>query len=145
MVKYLITDLLLSIPSGPAAFRRLFGRLPALEQKRVLFDILKQLSAMYLSSENDSSGKNSPPISAIAGLIQEVIKDDTPLRGHLQSWLATGSNAFTSDVGIRRSVLALLSKDREALVSVLESAVNNFGDQLYIKHAPMLQQEGKRP
>ena len=46
-------------------------------------------------------------------------------------------------IGIRRAVVAVLAKDKEAITTVLEKSVNQFGDQLYIKHTAVLQQEGK--
>jgi telomere length regulation protein len=38
--------------------------------------------------------------------------------------------------------MAVISQDRDDLVAVLEKSLSQFGDQLYIKHSPMLQQEG---
>lgn len=145
-MKHLITDLLLHPTSGRTAFQGLFDQIPALEQKKILFAILNCLSATYLSPTDGAADQStSSAVSAVAGLVAEVVRDDKILHGFLVSWLAAGSNAFTGGIGIRRSVLAVLSKDRENLFTVLQTAVNNFGDQLFIKHAPILQQEGKQP
>jgi telomere length regulation protein len=38
--------------------------------------------------------------------------------------------------------MAVISQDRDDLVAVLEKSLSQFGDQLHIKHSPMLQQEG---
>lgn len=58
-------------------------------------------------------------------------------------WL-TGSSAagLGEGVGIRRAVLAVVSQHRDDIVAVLEKSLSQFGDQLYIKHSPLLQQEG---
>ncbi len=72
-----------------------------------------------------------------------MVQDNQLFQEYLISWLTTSSGTSLSDaIGIRRAVLAVISRDRESLAKVLEKAVDQFGDQLYIKHAPMLQQEG---
>lgn len=120
------------------------GQLPALEQKRFLFVALDVLSSTYLATIDGTVARDSAStISAVAGLVAEIVRDNTAAQGFLVSWLETGSNAFRGGIGIRRSVLAVLSEDRESLSSVLETAVNTFGGQLFIKHSPILQQEGK--
>jgi len=45
-------------------------------------------------------------------------------------------------IEIRRAMVAVVAQNTESLAQVLEKAINQFGDQLYIKHTPMLQQEG---
>ncbi len=37
----------------------------------------------------------------------------------------------------------MLADDKEAITTVLEKSIGQFGDQLYIKHTPILQQEGR--
>lgn len=62
---------------------------------------------------------------------------------HLISWLTGTSGAGLGDgIAIRRTVVVVLSKDKAAIETVLEKSLQNFGDQLYIKHTPTLQQEG---
>lgn len=59
-------------------------------------------------------------------------------------WLTGSSEAGLGEgVGIRRAAVAVVSQDREDLVTVFEKSLSQFGDQLYIKHSPMLQQEGE--
>jgi telomere length regulation protein len=38
--------------------------------------------------------------------------------------------------------MAVVSQQKDDIVAVLEKSLSQFGDQLYIKHSPALQQEG---
>ena len=59
-------------------------------------------------------------------------------------WLTSSSAAGVGEeVGIRRAVLAVVAQEKEDICTVVEKSINQFGDQLYIKHSPMLQQEGR--
>lgn len=58
-------------------------------------------------------------------------------------WLTGSSGAGLGEgVGIRRAAVAVIAQNKDDLVMVLEKSLGQFGDQLYIKHSPMLQQEG---
>lgn len=146
ITKLLAEVLLLSRDSNPDRFCRLFDGLSNLDQRRVLFAVLKFLSEAHLNQLGlcDSS-ESADVISAVAGIISAIIGQDRGKTGHLISWLTSSSGAGLGDgVGIRRAVLAIVSRTREDLIDVLEKSVAQFGDQLYIKHSPILQQEGRR-
>ncbi len=81
-------------------------------------------------------------VAALAGLINAIVQDPR-LKEYLVSWLATGPGvSLTENMAIRRAVVTVVAQDREQLVQVLEKAMGQFGDQLYIKHTPMLHQQG---
>ncbi|RKL33668.1 hypothetical protein BFJ72_g9892 [Fusarium proliferatum] len=81
-------------------------------------------------------------VSAVAGLLMEVALNDETKRDVLISWCASSSGAGVGDgVGIRRAVVAALARDREAITTVLEKSIAQFGDELYIRHSAMLQQD----
>jgi telomere length regulation protein len=85
---------------------------------------------------------NPATVATVAGLISNLV-DEKVLTKHLLSWLKTSPGAMSEvGVGIRRAVLAVVSRDNDGMEAVLEKAMANFGEQLFIKHAPMLQQEG---
>jgi telomere length regulation protein len=120
-------------------------KLPQLEQRKALFSVLKLLSEDYLNRlglcESDS---DKLVISAAAGAINSIVGTDGNRKGHLVEWLTKSSGAGLGDgVAIRRAVLAVISQDREKTISVLEQSLAQFGDQLYIKYSPILQQEGQ--
>ena len=144
VIKLLVENLLLSEGSDPSRFRLLLGGLPNMEQRKVLLAVLKFLSEAYLNKLGDcSSPEDATMISAAAGVLSAIVKGDQDKMGHLAAWLTRSSGAGLGDgIGIRRAVLAVVSQGKGNVVSVLEKSVAQFGDQLYIKHSPMLQQDG---
>ena len=123
----------------------LLDGLPQTEQRKVLFSILKFFSSDYLNRLGRCEGDNSKPIvSAVAGALSSIVSGMSNGRKHLVEWLTNSSGAgIGEEVGIRRAVLAVVAQEKEGIVAVVEKSISQFGDQLYIKHSPMLQQEGK--
>lgn len=99
---------------------------------------------MQMPIDVDGSTEDYPLVWAAAGVLDIVIGTNQGRRGHLISWLtdATGAGIGES-YGIRRAAVAVLSGDKESITSVLEKSLNQFGDQLYTRHSPILQQEGE--
>lgn len=111
--------------------------------KKIITNLLDHLARQVLNRIDDDDKAFVPSISAAAAVIDSVISNDEVRKSHLISWCATSSGAGLGDrVGIRRAVLAVLARDKELITSVLEKSLSQFGDELYIKHAAILQQEG---
>ena len=143
LTKILIEDLLLQPEQVSAIFVALINRLSQLEQRIILHAVLKHLAETFLKSEQSDKLVPSKAISAAAGVIGRITKSADAFKTHLLTSLTQLSGAGVGDgVGIRRAMIAVLADDRDSLVTVLEKSVDQFGDQLYIKHTPMLQQEG---
>ncbi|KAG7135670.1 hypothetical protein HYQ46_008872 [Verticillium longisporum] len=83
--------------------------------------------------------------SIVAWMSDGPSSDDEKLcaeMNHLVLWLTNSTGAGLGEaIGIRRAVVAVVGKDKECTSQVLEKSLSQFGDQLYIKHSPMLQQE----
>lgn len=141
----MLSGLLLVEDVDPQQLSSLLGNLSQTEQRKVLFSTLKMLSADHLDKLGNCESTDSHiPISAVAGVVNSFVGTSEIRRGHLTEWLAGSSGAGLGEsIGIRRAVLAVASQNKDCLVAVLEKTINQFGDQLYIKHSPMLQQEGK--
>jgi telomere length regulation protein len=104
---------------------------------------LKLLSAEHLDRLGRCESEGKPTIAAVAGVLNAILGKDENERRHLVEWLTASSGAGLGEgIGIRRAVMAVISQNREDVVNVLEKSLGQFGDQLYIKHSPMLQQEG---
>lgn len=121
--------------------RGLYDNLAHSEQRSMLFSVLKSLSNLYLNNA-DVSSDASRFTSAAAGIIDRLIAGDARHTAHLVAWLTSATGAGLGDsIGIRRAVLAVLARDRDSIVTVFDKSLNQFGDYLYIRHTPMLQQE----
>lgn len=127
--------------------------LPSSEYRNLLFTVLKIAPGLYLSApiiaDDDAqwwqSDKNV--VSGVAALISKLLGDNVHHhKEYLISWLTESSGAGLGDgISIRRAVVAVLSRDKSDIQVVLEKSLQHFGDQLYIKHTPTLQQEGTVP
>ncbi|KAK3996444.1 DNA replication checkpoint protein tel2 [Cladorrhinum sp. PSN332] len=143
LTKFAFSELVLKKDVDGSRFGNLLASLPPSEQRKVIFLTLRQLSADYLDRLGHCDTEESKPlISAVAGALKTIVGEDEGLRSHLVDWLASSSGAGLGEgVGVRRSVLAVISQYKDDIVNVLEKSLNQFGDQLYIKHSPILQQE----
>ncbi|KAL2019823.1 hypothetical protein VTK56DRAFT_9174 [Thermocarpiscus australiensis] len=143
LIKLLLSELLLKEGVDRGKFALLLSNLPQTEQRKVLFSVLKLFSTEHLDRLGRCESEESKTlISAVSGAIHSICGSDENGRKCLVEWLTGSSGAGLGDgVGIRRAVLAVISQHRDDLVAVLEKSLSQFGDQLYIKHSPMLQQE----
>ncbi|KAG8165031.1 hypothetical protein KVR01_005306 [Diaporthe batatas] len=121
----------------------LFGSLANTEQRALLFSILKSIADVHLNTlANSNPSEEQTIISAAAAIINLFVGNDTKHLSHLVTWLTSATGAGLGDaIGIRRAVLAVLSSDRDSVATVFEKSLSQFGDYLYVRHTPVLQQE----
>ncbi|OCK84672.1 hypothetical protein K432DRAFT_319798 [Lepidopterella palustris CBS 459.81] len=126
--------------------RNFLLKLPAHEQRQFLNSAMSVIARQYLSSlpetRDDTSLKPSRAISGSAGLIRELIGENEFLKDYLVSLLVSSTrSSIDSSLAVRRSAIAAISPDNGRLQKVMERSLELFGDQLYIRHTPTLQQE----
>lgn len=124
--------------------RGIFDNLAHTEQRNVLFNLLRTIAELHLNKlEGNNTASDRMAISAAAGVIKGLVANNAKYMSYLVTWLTNATGAGVGDaIGIRRAVLAVLASDRDSITTVFEKSLNQFGDFLYIKHTPMLQQEG---
>ncbi|KAJ3565713.1 hypothetical protein NPX13_g7403 [Xylaria arbuscula] len=146
LIQALLDDLILHDDfRGKNMFEMLVNQYPLPEQRKTLFLLLKLLSGRYLDKIIDTVAiEEYPTIWASVGVLQSVIANSDALRSNLVTWLTSASGAGVGEgCGIRRAAVAALADHKESITAVLEKSLSQFSDQLYIKHTPILQQEGK--
>ncbi|KAI5866550.1 telomere length regulation protein-domain-containing protein [Durotheca rogersii] len=143
LINTLFTELLLHDAESQRKFELILGLFPALEQRKVLDIILAVLADKYLNNTDGSDvTESSPVICAASGALKAVAGHDETWKNNLVSWLTGASGAgIGENCSIRRAAVAVFSGDREAMATIVERSLCQFGDQLYIKHAPLLQQD----
>lgn len=130
-------------------FRLIIENLPVYEQRTVIFSSLRLLSNRYISQnivmdEPDWWKTDSKLISAAAAYLNHVISGHDSRKEHLITWLTSLSGAGVGDViGIRRTAVAVFSESKDDIETVVEKTLHHFGDELYVRHTPTLQQEGE--
>lgn len=145
-----MTNLLLDKPEHSSRFTILLGVLTSFEYRNFLYTVLEIAPGLYLSTPvitgDDAQWWQSDTkvVSSVAALIAHIVSDIQHHKEHLISWLTGSSGAGLGDgIAIRRAVIAVLSRDKTVIQTVLDKSLQQFGDQLYIKHTPTLQQDGK--
>lgn len=123
--------------------RTVFENLAPSEQKLMLFSLLKTLSELHLNRLDTADAPHDRQvISAAAGVIKELVGNGRKHISHLTTWLTSATGAGIGEaIGVRRTVLAILALDRDEILTVFDKGLTQFGDFLYIKHTPILQQE----
>ena len=123
----------------------LLDGLPQTDQRKLIFSILNLLATKHLTlSGPDTSTEDSPTVWAAAGALRALIGMSETRKADLIAWLTNISGAGIGEAcASRRAALAALAHDKEAILAVLEKTLGLFGDQLYVRHSPMLQQEGE--
>ncbi|GAB0134814.1 hypothetical protein EsDP_00003170 [Epichloe bromicola] len=141
IVTFTIDKLLLSQELPRELFSKVCLRQPQII-KKVMNILLGYLSRRFLNDLELGQAAPNANVSAVAGVISDVVQNDPTRMEQLVSWCCSTSGAGLGDsVGIRRAVMAVLAKDKETITSVLEKSLNQFGDQLYIKHTAIMQQQ----
>lgn len=146
-------------------YRSLIKNMGVQEQKTSLYSLLRILSKHRLPSftgtlSYDEQQEDTRILCGAAALISFLVKDSDILKDALISWLTGGSgDGIGQGKAIRRAVIAALSDDhgrefnwvvkvhadRQALARMIvlfNKALELFGDKLFIKHTPMLHQQG---
>lgn len=141
----LFEGLFLSNEEKNNMFLKIMDLLPSSDQKKWLLAIIKHISTNSLTSIDDSdTTADYPVIWAAIGAIRTIMGTNQARKALLADWLTSAGGAGIGDgCGVRRAVVGALAEDKDMLATVLEKCTNQFGDQLFIKHAPILQQEGK--
>ena len=142
----LFEALLLREDGNLDAFVRFLDGLSQIERAKLISSLLRHLTTTFFNKaggDAENSGQK-PVISAVAGLISKVAQDEASQKSCLAGWLTGPVGAGPdANIYIRRAVFASLAKDEHQLFEVLEKSMEQFGDDLYVKHTPMLQQEGR--
>ena len=149
MVQEVLASLVLGHHDHSAQFKRLLDGLPSFEQRNLLYSVLKILPKVYLSAsvefEDDINWWHADEkmVAAAASLIILLMDDEELRKNQLITWLTSSSGAGVGDdIAIRRAAAAALSTDKTDIETILDKSLHQFGDQLYIRHTPTLQQEG---
>ncbi|KAK2626739.1 hypothetical protein QTJ16_003914 [Diplocarpon rosae] len=148
IVNDLLTSLLLGEKEYKIEFLKLFGSLAGYEQRNILHTLLKIVSRDYLSSPLITEANpqwwklDVSIVAAASSLIDLVVGGIEARKSLLTSWLTSSPGAGVGDgIAIRRAVLSTLGGETSDMETILDKTLKQFGDPLYIRHTPTLQQE----
>ncbi|CUS11529.1 unnamed protein product [Tuber aestivum] len=133
---------------GLERLHKLISSLPAHNKHTYLTSLLRKLSLKHLSispgmyQESEWWKGDAARVSSVAGLIDSLVGCDDDLQALVVEWLVGSQGGGIGEpIGIRRALIVLLAKDAMTLKELFEKSLQQFSNQLWIKHAPILQQE----
>ena len=120
------------------------AKLPQFAQRRYLDHTLRWLAG--IESRNPGVDSTLPgqaaEAAAIAALLQDILNDSDGLKQHLSSVLSDPARVSSlSLLAIRASIAALATTCPDDLDNLVEKGLKIFGDQIFVRHSPILQQE----
>ncbi|KAK2757076.1 telomere binding protein [Arachnomyces sp. PD_36] len=145
IVHEVYSGLLSDTEDSQLRFGRLLDNMRPHEQRTVFESMLRSIGQRYLPRDSGdgytTSKRCQQNIGAVAGIISYVIKVKGPLEGQLNDWLSTGIGGGINGIGLRRALLAVISRNSDAVTDLMGKSLDLFGDKLYIKHTPTSGQE----
>lgn len=159
--------LLLESNGDWTAFRKVCDELTAHQQKTLLRCVLRVLSKRLAEGHDDKKeplalDATALNVAAGASLISGVCHQNDMLLDELVSWLSTVNGGGVGEpIDIRRAAVCVVAQKEgrssvlicrsrahillEKIQKLLENTMAVFSDKLYIKHTPLLAQEGMPP
>lgn len=150
IIEEILQPLLLHREASPENILRLLDGLPSYEQRSFLLSVFKIAAKSFLSSETVTVAdaqwwtSDREAVAATAKLVATLVAGKEERKNHIITWLTSSSGAGVGEgTALRRAVITAIAVDKNDIEIVLEKSLQQFGDQLYIKHVPSMQQEGK--
>ncbi|KAG9750242.1 hypothetical protein KCU75_g13636, partial [Aureobasidium melanogenum] len=141
-------------PNASSKLQPMLQSLQMHEQKQLLDQTFKVLSKQCLSliappDFDDNMTKTPSTIAAASATIMELIGNSEAMRGHLETWLSDPALNASESFGLRRAAVSAFVHASKGTSNMLEDPIQDltekimkrFGDNLFIQHSPILQQE----
>lgn len=139
LVEALIRDLVLEQQPSTALQNHL-THLQSQEQAKFLHQALRSISRMLdLGAVSVQSVRNIR-ISQTGSLIAAIVGMSRQLLDKLVDWLSDPTKCSSEPLLLRRAAFAVLSTNEDCIEAILESSMKLFGENLFVKHAPMVHQ-----
>ncbi|KFY35767.1 hypothetical protein V494_05610 [Pseudogymnoascus sp. VKM F-4513 (FW-928)] len=142
-----VLDLVLGAEEELKVLQKLLDIIPTYEQKSVLNCALRLLVKRHLPNDPSYDDvawwqKDAARVSAGAAYLKTIINGNASRKDLLLSWMTGLPGAGIGEpISIRRAAIAAVSESKYDLEAILENSMQQFGDQLYIKHTPSMQQD----
>lgn len=141
-------ELLLHQSAKLEVLPRLIEQIQGNEERNFLLSAFTVIGKDFLSSEITTAADSTwwkadqEIVSAAAKLIDVICGQIEFRRSKAIAWLTGISGAgIGQSVALRRAVMTSIATEKHDVETVFEKSLQQFGDQLYIKHVPSLQQE----
>ena len=127
---------------------KVLGLLPDHDKNTYLISLLrilgtKKLDTLYAPADPQWWKHDSALVSGAAALLHLITFHNITYREFLLEWLTSSSGGGVGmSIAVRRAVVAVIAKHKPPFQQLFEKCLNQFADKLWIKHTPVLRQEG---
>lgn len=143
-----LTYRLISPEDESLRLQKLVLSLPAHDKRLYLNSLLQVISKRHfqqinLDYEEEWWKRDSTVVSGSASLLDKFILNDDDFRSLSMEWLtSTTGGGVGEPVALRRAIMAVIATDELAFRELFEKAMRQFSDKLWIRHTPIMRQEG---
>jgi len=131
-------------PRALTEFLAAVRKMPTFTQRRYLDHTLRWLASIESRAQEPfpTLPGQAAEAAAIAALVQSITNDNEALKQHLTSVLSDPAQASSlSPLAMRASIASLAANCPDDFDSLVEKALKVFGDQMFVRHSPIMQQE----
>ncbi|KAL1383696.1 telomere length regulation protein-domain-containing protein [Phyllosticta capitalensis] len=142
IVGEILSDLIRGPSSKADQLQFVLQKARAHEQRRFLLSALDWISKKLPSAQKipkKETQDERTAISAAAALIAVITSSSETTKEALVNWLTIEKSV--ASFATRRAALAALQTDGDRMAKVMERSMQQFGDEIFIKHSPIMQQE----
>jgi len=140
----------LTTPADDSALlQKLAVLLPVHDKRTFILALLRAISTRHLRSDTAEDGDETwwkhdeVKVSGAAALLGKFVLHDDDYRSLVLEWLTSGSGGGIGEpIALRRAIMAVLAHEGLAFRELFEKLLQQFADKLWIKHTPIMRQEG---
>lgn len=120
--------------------------LPAHDKRTYLLSLLRllarQFTEVYTAYEDNWWTEDARQVSGVGALLSNICSDDV-FKSLLIEWTtASSGGGIGQSIGLRRAALLVITQDSFTFQEVFSKSLNQFADKLWIRHTPVMRQEG---
>lgn len=129
--------------------RKLVVLLPVHDKRTFILSLLRVISTRHLQSDAFEDGDETwwkhdeAKVAGAAALLEKIVLHDDDYRSLVLEWLTSSSGGGIGEpIALRRAIMAVLAHEGLAFRGLFEKLLQQFADKLWIKHTPIMRQEG---
>jgi len=138
-----------SVQDNSVLLRKLAVLLPVRDKRTFILSLLRVISSRHLQSDVSEGGDetwwkhDAGKVSGAAALLEKFVLHDEDYESLVLEWLTSGSGGGIGEpIALRRAIMAVLSHEDVLFRGLFEKLLRQFADKLWIKHTPIMRQEG---
>lgn len=142
-----LVQILITPTDESIRLQKIVTSLPVHDKRSYMLALLRVISTNLRShikhDDHDAWWKHDATrVSGAAALLEKFLLHDDDFQSLIQEWITSSTGGGIGEpIALRRAIMAVISKNELAFCELSEKLLQQFGDQLWIKHTPIVRQE----